>query len=70
VKIYNLAGELIRTLWEGNVDGQYNPDYPFLLNLEWDGKNSRGETVASGVYMIHTEGQAHYHQTRKVAVIK
>ncbi|NTV51932.1 MAG: hypothetical protein HGA76_02800 [Candidatus Firestonebacteria bacterium] len=70
VKIYNLAGELICTLWEGNVDAQYNPDYPFLLNLAWDGKNSRGELVASGVYIIHAEGQSRYHQTRKVAVIK
>jgi hypothetical protein len=70
VKIYNLAGQLICTLWEGNVDGQYNPDFPFLLNLTWDGKNGRGDIVASGVYMIHVEGQSQYHQTRKVAVIK
>jgi hypothetical protein len=70
VKIYNLAGQLICTLWEGNVDGQYNPDFPFLLNLTWDGKNGRGDIVASGVYLIHAEGQSRYHQTRKVAVIK
>jgi fibronectin type 3 domain-containing protein len=70
VKVYNLAGELIRNLWEGNVGAQFNPDYPFLLSLAWDGKNDRGEIVASGVYLIHVEGQSRYHQSRKVAVIK
>ncbi len=70
LKIYNLAGEHIRTLWDDEVGSSYTPDFPFILYTQWDGKNTRGETVASGVYMIHTEGQSRYHQTRKIAVIK
>jgi fibronectin type 3 domain-containing protein len=70
IKVYNLAGEHICTLWDQEVEAGYSVYYPFILNLTWDGKNSRGETVASGVYVIHVEGQSHYHQSRKVAVIK
>ena len=40
IRIYDLAGQLIRTLVEDNKDG----------GLEWDGSNDRGGRVDSGVY--------------------
>jgi large repetitive protein len=70
IKIYNLAGEMVRTLFDQDLPGGYSPDYPYVAALAWDGKNDRGEIVASGVYLIHAEGQSRYHQTRKVAIIK
>ncbi len=70
IKIYNLAGEHVRTLFDQDIPPGFSPAYPFIALLQWDGRNERGETVASGVYLIHAEGQSRYHQTRKVAVIK
>ena len=40
IRIYNLSGQLVRTLVEDNKDG----------GLEWDGSNDRGRPVDSGVY--------------------
>lgn len=71
IKIYNLAGEHVRTLLDTDVQGAYSADYPFISSgLFWDGRNGQGDLVASGVYILHAEGPARYHQTRKVAVIK
>ena len=47
VRVYNTAGELIKTLFdETAVAGA-------RYEREWDGRNNRGEAVASGVYLIH-----------------
>ncbi|MFH1282629.1 MAG: T9SS type A sorting domain-containing protein [bacterium] len=46
IKIYNLAGELIKELRETDTDGL----------LEWDVKNKSGKDVASGVYLALIEG--------------
>lgn len=42
VRIYTISGELVRTL-EKNDSGE---------TLDWDAKNSRGERLASGVYIF------------------
>jgi len=70
IKIFNLAGERVRTLFDQDLPPGYTAEYPFVSLMFWDGKNNLGEVVACGVYLIHAEGQAGYHQTRKVAVIK
>jgi len=44
--IYNLAGELVRTLDLGEKDGGY------YYYTEWDGKNDSGQDCASGVYFL------------------
>lgn len=46
VKIYTLAGELIRHLDDSNQDGQ----------IEWDGTNTKGSKVASGLYFYTVVG--------------
>jgi hypothetical protein len=40
IHIYNLVGQLVRTLVEDSKDG----------GLEWDGRNNRGRAVDSGIY--------------------
>ena len=40
LKIYNIAGELVRTV------ESYSPS-----RVEWDGKNDQGDTVANGIYL-------------------
>jgi len=44
VRIYNLAGQQVRTI---------EPDYP--TSAEWDGKNDTGELVSDGVYLYVAE---------------
>ncbi len=43
VRIYDVAGRLVRTLKDGSCK-------PGIHSLTWDGCNSRGERVSSGVY--------------------
>jgi hypothetical protein len=47
LKIYNSAGELVRTLRDDRVDA------PISEAITWDAKNQKGEPVASGVYLIY-----------------
>ncbi|MCS7184909.1 MAG: hypothetical protein NZ870_03155, partial [bacterium] len=44
--LYNIAGELVREIDEGNRTGGY------IYYAEWDGRNSKGEDCASGVYLL------------------
>jgi hypothetical protein len=59
IKIYTVAGTLIRELTESNGDSR----------LEWDGKNESGKTVASGVYIAYIESAAD-NKIVKIAVVK
>ncbi|MEW6685368.1 MAG: FG-GAP-like repeat-containing protein [Candidatus Edwardsbacteria bacterium] len=43
LKIYNIAGQLVKTLVDGNVEAG-------IHTSAWDGKDSEGKRVASGVY--------------------
>jgi flagellar hook assembly protein FlgD len=45
LKIYDASGKLVRTLFNGNMD-------PGIHKIVWDGKNSKGGTVSSGVYFF------------------
>lgn len=47
LRIYNSAGEHIRTLDEGDVDA------PVKRSYGWDGKNKYGEACADGVYIFY-----------------
>ena len=64
VFVYNSAGEkvrtlLVRTFYMSSVN----------LTLDWDGRNDRGEKVASGVYLVHLEGSRSA-DTRKLLVLR
>jgi hypothetical protein len=62
--IYNIAGEMVRQIDEGNKTGGY------IFYTEWDGRNDNGSDVASGVYsgMIKVDNKKKV--TFKMAVIK
>jgi hypothetical protein len=63
VSIYNLIGEKIFKLFDGQVSqGQ-------KIILSWDGRNGAGELVASGTYYAVLEG-AGLKQVKKFKVIK
>ena len=46
IKIYNLAGTLIRSYSKSSSDVQY---------VDWDLKNAANISIASGVYIVHVE---------------
>ncbi len=62
LRVYNLRGELIKTLVEGSVE-------PGVNTVTWDGRNTDGRAVASGVYFyrLTTDG---YDRTRKMVLSK
>lgn len=63
VKIYDINGDLLRPVFEENISAG------LWFQATWDGKNSNGETVSSGVYFISVKG-AGIKSIRKVIVIK
>jgi hypothetical protein len=63
VRIYNLAGELVRPLLEADVAAG------LWLQVSWDGHNVEGQTVAAGVYLISVKG-AGIKTIKKVVVLR
>ncbi len=49
VKIYDIAGRLVKVLKEGTIDNyaQYQ--------IAWDGKDDENKAVANGVYICYVE---------------
>jgi hypothetical protein len=67
IHIYNVSGQLVRTLEIGYKDaGLY---YSRERAAHWDGKNTTGEKVASGVYFYHIKA-GDFQATRKLLVIR
>ncbi len=67
VSIYDTTGKLIRTLSLGiQSAGFYNSRERAAY---WDGKNTLGERVASGVYFYQLETPS-FHQTRRLVILK
>lgn len=62
VRVYNLRGQLVDTLIDEVVD-------PATLRLSWDGHDSGGRPVASGVYLVEARGLGH-RQIRKMALLR
>ncbi len=61
-KIYNVRGELVKTLIDGHVEAG-------IHSIEWDGTNNAGSKVSSGVYFAQTrtDGQT---LVNKMALVK
>jgi len=67
IKIYNIRGELVRFLELGRV-----PAGSYLSKEQaafWDGKNYKGENVASGIY-FYTMYAGDFSSTRKMLILK
>jgi len=62
LKIYNAAGQLVRTL----VNEVKNPG---VYKIDWDGHNNRGSRVASGMYFYMMEAKD-YRSTKKMVLLK
>ena len=62
VKVFNVRGELVKTLHSGVATSAD-------LNLEWNGTDERGSSVASGLYLVKavTEG---FSDTKKAVLVK
>ena len=62
VKVYNTQGRLIRTLYEGqSAKGTHQ--------IVWDGRNSAGEIVSSGLYLykVNADGKIY---TERMTLMK
>jgi hypothetical protein len=67
IKVYTVAGRLIRTLREGQRPGGYN------LSRPWSGKDEDGDPIANGVYLYKIIARAEDQQTEahgKVVVMR
>jgi hypothetical protein len=62
VRIYNTLGELVRTLVNEKL-------FPGQYAVEWNGKNDRGETVATGIYIYQLVADG-FRQTKKMSFLK
>ncbi len=60
--ILNVNGRVVRTLVEGTAD-------PGVHSKVWDGRNDRGEAVASGVYFMRLAADDRV-ETRKMTLLK
>jgi len=48
IRVYNIQGQMVETLVDGNVDaGEHN--------IHWDGTNLSGNKVTSGIYFFKLE---------------
>ncbi|MBD3348963.1 MAG: hypothetical protein GF400_07185 [Candidatus Eisenbacteria bacterium] len=63
LSVYNIAGERVRTLVDGPVDGGRH-------NVTWDGRDDAGERVASGVYFVRLETPDLGATERKAVLLK
>ena len=66
VEIYNLAGQKVRTLFDGELtSGAYE--------ITWDGKTDSGKALASGLYFyrvyVQNQGEPRYPAEQKPIVL-
>ncbi|RKY87001.1 hypothetical protein DRQ09_05195, partial [candidate division KSB1 bacterium] len=62
VKIYNLLGQVVKTLIDSDI-------FPGYYTVKWNGKNDYDEDVASGIYFI-TIKTPNFIDTKKMVFIK
>jgi hypothetical protein len=63
VKIYNRNGQIVMTLIDNEVK------MPGEYDVVWDGKNSEGKTVTSGIYTAVVKS-VYYEATEKISVLR
>jgi hypothetical protein len=62
LNVYNVKGELVRTLAFGNYPAGQN-------SVTWKGKNDNGKSVSSGIYFYHMKTKE-YNSFRKAILLK
>jgi hypothetical protein len=63
LKIYNVAGQLVKTLQDGVMDAGSH-------ELTWDGSNNLGINVASGVYFYKINAGDNYENMKKMVLLR
>jgi hypothetical protein len=63
LKIYNVAGQLVKTLQDGVMDAGSH-------ELTWDGSNNLGANVASGVYFYKINAGDNYENMKKMVLLR
>jgi hypothetical protein len=63
IVVYDIAGNTVRVL-------RQKSEAAGVHSVEWDGKNSNGQHVARGVYMIRIRAPQIFNQIRKVLIIR
>jgi hypothetical protein len=63
VRVYNLKGQLVRTLFDQVVEGGV------ATSVKWDGKDELGTAVSSGVYLYQVKG-SDFSETKKMALVR
>jgi len=62
VKVYTQTGTLVKTVFNGAVPAGKG-------TIDWDGTNSKGSKVASGIYFIKVSG-AGLNAVEKIAIVR
>ena len=62
LRVYNVMGQLVRSLREGK-------EKPGYYAATWDGKDQQGKRVSSGVYLYRMEA-GEFRKTRKLIVVR
>ena len=60
--MFNVLGQRVRTLLNGQVEAGYH-------HLAWDGRNDEGFQAGAGVYFYLLES-GQFRQTRKMTLVK
>jgi hypothetical protein len=63
LRIYNVAGQLVKTLQDGVMDAGSH-------ELTWDGSNNLGANVASGVYFYKINAGDNYENMKKMVLLR
>ncbi len=53
VRIFDLEGRVVRTLYHSSFDGDYSDDPTAPSTLEWNGRSDEFELVKAGMYIVH-----------------
>ena len=62
LRIYNVKGQLVKTVFEGTRK-------PGIHEFEWNGRNERGSQVSSGIYFCRFSA-GNTHQTKKMILLR
>jgi len=62
IRVYNVQGKVVRTLYDGNRP-------PGFYSVSWNGETDRGTQAASGVYFVQMKS-ASFVQTKKLVLLK
>jgi len=63
LSIYNILGQKVRTLINKDINAGYH-------SIKWNGRNDRGITVASGIYIYMIRTNTGYFKSKKMVFLK